>query len=369
MTQRLFTIGPHRRLAFSLVELLVVIAIVGVLISLLLPAVQAARESARRTQCISNLKQLALATLNYEATFGRLPPSSLLEASDATLSKGGSVIATYPVVDHQAGKQFSWIVLMLPFLEQQGLYDEFDFSATAFEQPLDPQARTIASLLCPSDLAQSRYFHAIGEELGKRFAKGNYAAYTSPNHIDMQLVHPGAFIVGGQPLKALEDGASRTIGLAEVRTLDNPLDERGVWSLPWAGASLLSFDMHHHCSAAPFKCPLLPNQCPQERHYQPDECSRGKTQLPNMKTGNLDSLTYCIKGSEQRETALFEDMPCTQWNGNLGVFGYYSAAPRSLHVGGVNAAYVDGHVDFLANNIDEFSMAYQVSINDGQVDD
>ena len=105
MTQRLpaairirnpeYPLGAAFRNAFTLVELLVVIAIVGVLVSLLLPAVQAARESARRIQCVNHLKQLALAALNYESTYDRLPPSAFLDEIEKTVPFSPS--SKYPV--------------------------------------------------------------------------------------------------------------------------------------------------------------------------------------------------------------------------------------------------------------------------------
>jgi prepilin-type N-terminal cleavage/methylation domain-containing protein/prepilin-type processing-associated H-X9-DG protein len=360
MTQRYYTAPkPHRDHSlpgFSLVELLVVIAIVGVLISLLLPAVQAARESARRVQCVNQLKQLGLAALSYESTYGRLPPSALLDSAEMTNSPKN---IPYPVVNQKLGKQFSWAVLLLPFIEQQNLYDDFDLSQSVFGQDLEPQARSISTLLCPSDHAPSSYFFDEGLTEGKLFAKGNYAAYVSPYHIDMQLVYRGALVVNGQPLSRIEDGASNTIVFAEVRTLDLPEDERGAWALPWAGASILSFDMHPKCSVG--------FSCPDEDHYLPNPKSLGLTQAPNSSGRVVDTLHLCKSGSVQSRRSLFEDMPCGKWIGKIGTAGYYSAAPRSLHPGGVNIAYVDGHVGFLADDVDEFSMAYQISINDGQV--
>lgn len=346
--------------AFSLVELLVVIAIIGILVSLLLPAVQAARESARRVQCVNNLKQIATAALNYEANLGQLPPSAMLDAVELSYLLN-DVITKYPVVDQRSGKQFSWVVALLPYLEQQNLYTAFDLSKPVFEQESEPQSQFISSLMCPSDEAQGRYLADETITKGKVFAKGNYAAYVSPFHIDLQLIYPGAIIATGQPMKKVVDGASRTIAFSEVRTSRHLQDERGAWALPWAGASVLSFDMHHKCEVR--------YPCTDDRYYRPDPRSLGLTQVPNSVGVVADTLYYCASGSEQYQDSLFERMPCLKWLNKVGAYGYYSASPRSLHLGGVNVAYLDGHVEFVLNEVDEFSMAYQVSVNDGHVDD
>ena len=339
-------------LGFTLVELLVVIAIVGVLIALLLPAVQAARESARRMQCKSNLHQLAVAALNYEANNGMLPPSAMLDPTQQTY---GTV--SYPVVDHQSGIFLSWVVTLLPYLEQQALHQQFRITGGTSELEGDPQAEFIASMLCPSDQAYGRYF--VDEELteGKSFAKGNYAAYVSPYHVDLQLLYPGALIATGQSLRRVEDGTSSTLLFTEVRTLDSPRDERGVWALPWAGASVLSLDMHHQCSSGKL-------HCPEEQYFRPNPVSVGNTQTPNNRGPLRDTLHLCE--DDVRLQADFAGMPCLAWKYPIGVTGYYSAAPRSLHVGGVNVAYLDGHTDFLRDDVDDILMAYLISINDGQ---
>jgi len=351
-------------LGFTLVELLVVIAILGVLISLLLPAAQAAREAARRIQCANHLHQIAIATMNYESNYGMLPPSAILDP--AKMTYGFSNRFSYPVVNHQLGKKFSWVISLLPFLEQQNLYEKFDLSKSVFEQENQPQAQFLSSLMCPSDEPYLRYF--VDSELtqGKRCAKGNYAAYVSPYHIDLQLLYPGALIVTGQTASRVEDGLSHTIAFSEVRTLDNEQDERGVWALPWAGSSILSFDMHHQCS------PLNGRprwNCPDDHLYLADPASLGNTQTPNSNGHVVDTLLLCSRGSDLQRQADLADMPCMKWIGHLGIAGYYSASPRSLHPGGVNVAYLDGHTGFIPDDVDEFSMAYQISINDGQASD
>ncbi len=337
---------------FTLVELLVVIAIIGILVALLLPAIQAAREAARRAQCISNLHQLAIATLNYETQTNSLPPSGKSNPSEKTY--GGN---PYPVVDHRTGKGWSWAFILLPFIEKQNLYDTLDKSKSIFEQPSEPQAQRITAYLCPSDgVSPSRFFHKTVTR-GKYFAKGNYAAYVSPFHIDLQLLYPGALITTGQSLSRIEDGLSNTIVFSEVRTLDAEEDERGVWALPWAGASLLAYDMHHNCSTGDI-------YCTDEPIFRASPLSMGQTQRPNSLGPAMDTLSLCPVTLQAE--AQIQGMPCLQWIWPIGLFGYYSAAPRSMHPGGVNVAFLDGHVGFLIDEVDERVMAYQISINDGQ---
>src|SRR4051795_10809515 len=117
------------KLGFTLVELLVVIAIIGVLVALLLPAGQAAREAARRAQCSDNLKQLSLALPNYENTHLTLPPSGI------------------------DSNQMAWTVLLLPFFEQQALYDQFNFnngSWNSFNRITLVQGARIKAIVCAS---------------------------------------------------------------------------------------------------------------------------------------------------------------------------------------------------------------------------
>jgi prepilin-type N-terminal cleavage/methylation domain-containing protein len=113
-----FVASERKRNAFTLVELLVVIAIIGILVALLLPAIQAAREAARRTACVNNMKQLCLATLNYESSKRALPPSKYA----AYVKSGASPKAT--LVEH------STIPFVLPYVEEQALADQWDFEKT-----------------------------------------------------------------------------------------------------------------------------------------------------------------------------------------------------------------------------------------------
>jgi prepilin-type N-terminal cleavage/methylation domain-containing protein len=105
------------RKGFTLVELLVVIAIIGILVALLLPAIQAAREAARRTECANNLKQLGLALHNHHDTFGRFPPGGADDRQPFGERTGGG------------GWGGSWLAFILPYVEQGALFDQLDFSA------------------------------------------------------------------------------------------------------------------------------------------------------------------------------------------------------------------------------------------------
>ena len=141
----------NRKSGFTLVELLVVVSIIGLLVGLLLPAVQSVREAARRTQCANNLKQIGLAIQNYEAAHMQIPPS---RPADGFLT---------------------WPVFLLPWLEQENLFDRFDPQALYMDQ--DPEALENGTpvMICPSrrtgiplSLAEARDFPrgAVGDYAG-----------------------------------------------------------------------------------------------------------------------------------------------------------------------------------------------------------
>jgi prepilin-type processing-associated H-X9-DG protein len=217
-------------------------------------------------------------------------------------------------------------------------------------------------LLCPSDESSGRVYNYT--DLGRTIAcaKGNYAAFVSPFHIDLQLLYPGALVVNGQRIGQIAGGVSQTLLCSEVRTLDQQLDQRGAWALPLAGASLLAFDMHPN--DWPYAETLTPNvnsHVSNRSTYAPNLDSLGKTQRPNGQGPNKDTLLDCTRFSDQATAAA---MPCNPQAFVLGVNGYMSAAPRSLHPGGVNASYLDGHVTFLNDDVDDVVMARSVSVTD-----
>lgn len=185
-----------RRYAFTLVELLVVIAIIGVLVALLLPAVQQAREAARRIQCNNNLKQIGLALHMYHDTFLTLPPNNVASA-DKT--------------------QFAWSLLIMPNMEQKNLYERINPQVNSFGYILQndlPALQTpVEGFICPSDtgddLNDNRQFDVDGTMT--LTAKSNYPACIG------NYGSRGAFS-GNVKLRDVTDGLSSTIFVGERRS-------------------------------------------------------------------------------------------------------------------------------------------------------
>jgi prepilin-type N-terminal cleavage/methylation domain-containing protein len=328
---------------FTLVELLVVIAIIGILVALLLPAVQAAREAARRLQCQNNLHNLALAVLNFESQRKALPQSNDAPLSGPNRNK----------INLLSGSRLSWMVRILPFVEQQQLYDQFDLgvSAMAQDQTVSPGSAQPALFICPSDQTLGRLYQSRRMSQNRIFGKGNYAAYASPEHIECQAVAKGALIHIPQPLSHVTDGTSNTLMLTEVRTRDEPRDQRGAWALAWVGSSILGADVHGTASVV-----RICNQNPPPVYF-PNPIWAEFALPPNAGVSAeipRDDLFECVNAAE----ADLEGMPC--WKR-----GDTSAAPRSLHVGGVNGTNVDGSVRWIANDIEAVILGCLICVNDG----
>ncbi len=154
--------------AFTLVELLVVIAIIGILVALLLPAVQSARESARRTQCLSNLKQLSLAALNHHDTYKAFPIGMKMKSGVGLRNT-----------------ESTWLISLLPFVEQNALYDKWDFSQPANNTSNTTDNARSATIIpvyvCPSDAIEENRFLLSGPPTGfpGQTANGSVAGYYS----------------------------------------------------------------------------------------------------------------------------------------------------------------------------------------------
>jgi prepilin-type N-terminal cleavage/methylation domain-containing protein len=349
------------RRGFTLVELLVVIAIIGVLVALLLPAVQAAREAARRMNCQSNMKNMALACLNYESAKRILPP-----AAQANDNSGGGTWNMY------SGNQLSWIVHILPYIEQQSMYQQFDLKktfATYIGENVSvvptPEKVQPSAFMCPSDNALGRVFQSNGrvQLTGNRaFGKGNYAAFSSPEHLTCNR-WLGAIVNNGQELRRVTDGAANTLLLTEIRTRDDPNDQRGAWTLAWVATTLIGVDVHSEPLGTGASCtgagvadgtPYIP---------VPGQLNNENSQRPNLPPGrfNADWIRGCTAFSTE---ATLDGMPCQDSETALSS---HSASPRSFHPGGVIATNLDGSVTWLADEIQAQVLGLRVCINDDQI--
>ncbi|WP_013626695.1 DUF1559 domain-containing protein [Rubinisphaera brasiliensis] len=150
---------------FTLIELLVVIAIIAILVALLLPAVQQAREAARRSSCKNNLKQIGLALHNYHDTHGVFPPGTVIHR-ELDLGNPGNNCFVGTSTTGRGNSYAPWTVLVLPYLEQAALYDSFNFESKFTTNPVDGQGNAVNHDLwdevvdvyrCPSDPNSSQW--------------------------------------------------------------------------------------------------------------------------------------------------------------------------------------------------------------------
>jgi len=301
-----------RQRAFTLIELLVVIAIIAVLIALLLPAVQQAREAARRSQCKNNLKQLGLAMHNYHDIHNTFPPG-FIQAPPSTLN------------------QFTWTVMIFPMLELGNLYNMVDFNSNAGSPvagtPTEQILRTpIAAMQCPSESNG-------GKICWGNWVTGNYGANAGMGPMTQILTDADYAATrsrpGIGPFEAntrtrtgdFTDGMSNTILVSELRNGRGADDHRGVLHYP----------------EGPFV---------------------NVTSTPNSPVpDSLRSSAACDANSIP---------PCSgdyggHWDKNLNF------SSRSLHTGGVQLVLADGSARFVSENINLETWQNLGIHNDGKV--
>jgi prepilin-type N-terminal cleavage/methylation domain-containing protein len=332
------------RAAFTLVELLVVIAIIGILVALLLPAIQAAREAARRAQCQSNLKNVALAVLNYESTHKILPMGTQFPEPHNPHS---------PRIETNINFGESWAVSILPLIENQPLYDAFVFvnpsngAPVAMQDALnrDERGTVLPIMLCPTDSYNREKYSGHGGN----WARGNYAAnvgngamhpvpstrITGPNSPGWngrndkpphELItppvpyHQTRGVMGpnvASTIAQITDGTTKTIMLAEIRAGLVGHDPRGTWAFGHAGGNLVTWYGSNGDANGP------------------NYCGPSSDDVGSLGTTDCESSQYRM-----------ECMTCHAPS------GFDQATTRSAHVGGVFVAMCDGSVQFISDDIE-----------------
>ncbi|WP_425614165.1 DUF1559 domain-containing protein [Anatilimnocola sp. NA78] len=333
-----------RQRGFTLVELLVVIAIIGVLVALLLPAVQAAREAARRTQCINHQKQLVLATHNFHDTLRRLPP-------------GGASDQPPFGIDAATGNRWgsSWFVYILPYIEQQPLFDKWQFTGQsgAFNTNNNTAATgvMIKTFFCPSSPLQKA---APNRQLGSTFASyvgisgavnGLIPGYTE-DRINTwpcggTMSGGGVLVPNGQfNLGSITDGTSSTMAISEQ---GNFLIDNTGKKQEWRASQIWGWYLGVKSVGVP---PNFDNGGTDNRQ-------------PNMATIRY-SINYAPAGGWAN------DVPGLGVGGANGTNCVGANIPlNSTHTNGVVAAFSDGSVRFLTQSTSLAVLAQYATRDDG----
>lgn len=332
----------RRARGFTLIELLVVIAIIAVLIALLLPAVQQAREAARRSQCKNNLKQFGLALHNYHDTFKVFPPR---QTGSGCPGSGCGVGGP-----SDARGRWSADVLLLPYLDQSPLYDSINGLANTARHPWNGVSQfmmSLPALQCPSDGTKQEptdnnrfrgvynYVYCNGD---RGAGSGNNAGSTTP------LIVPSRGVFGYNTcygMQDIRDGASNTIGMSEAVK-------------PW-GQTTLGMTSNNTGVATPAACLALYNKNTQSFNvatYTGDTAygfrwADGAGYFKGFDTGMPPNTNSCFLGGS-----------ANHW------YDTWRAA-SSLHVGGVHCLMMDGAVRFISENINTGNLAATPLANNG----
>jgi len=292
--------------AFTLIELLVVIAIIAVLVALLLPAVQAAREAARRVQCVNNIMQLGIALQNYESAHELFPPGSIAQ-------KG-------PVLDTPQGYGFGWITQILPHMELRNIYNHFNMDVSLYKiENSTTRGDLVRSFLCPSDIGAARG----STNLALTSYVGNHHHVEAP----IDTTNKGVLYLNSAiRLEDVADGSSQTIFVGEKRN-----DGLG---LGWASGTRASLRNTGGINRSPQSPLITPSQANASVRITPAQS---------------------IISSIGQSTAEIGPLP-------RDFVGSYS----SNHPGGANFLFGDGSVRFLKNSISQNVLSLLGNRADGE---
>jgi prepilin-type N-terminal cleavage/methylation domain-containing protein/prepilin-type processing-associated H-X9-DG protein len=352
---------PLTRRGFTIVEILVVIVVIAILVALMLPAIGRARETARRTACLNNLRQIGIALHNYTDQFRSLPPSMVWEGPPG--EPLGNGVIPIGVIDRVALGQppesdrvgANWLIMLLPALGETPLYNAYN-SVVPVADPRNETVRTAALsvLTCPSDsfnLRKNPFYvrDLIAGTMVNRYARGNYGMNMGPDRGCLMGVQPdcvGGFSVDDPDLSAKNmrlwgsgiggintafqladfvDGQSTIVAVDELRSGVHAADPRGTWALGFIGASATA------------------------RHGLTDglEDANGPNNL-NPASDDIVGCVYMKSAAGGVDLAALQ-MPCHAEVKHVETND--QATARSEHPGGVNVLMLDGSAHFVGNTV------------------
>lgn len=313
------------QLGFTLVELLVVIAIIGILVALLLPAIQAARAAAQRSACANNIRQVALGALNFESTFKSLP-----KGGEREVGKGRNGFAWYD--------DYTWATFILPYLEEGQAYTGFDLSkpfignhhetarnfyVSIYSCPSDPPGEVLNQPGggIPNSNAFNRYYYNYVVNVGNT-GTGQSPVVVLPGRVRVEFGEAPYTFGRRVKLAEITDGTSHTIGFSETIKAKSPAgtgNANGGW-FGSIGDIMISRGAHTFSTLYP------PN-----------------TGIPDVIEGPCptDDGILCDNNAHPNHADIAATVPSD-----------INRSARSFHHGGVFAAKVDGSVDFFSDDID-----------------
>jgi prepilin-type N-terminal cleavage/methylation domain-containing protein/prepilin-type processing-associated H-X9-DG protein len=332
------TAAPRRkriapRVGFTLVELLVVIAIIGVLVALLLPAIQAAREAARRSSCGNNLKQLGLALQNYHDARKTFPYAQVLSIVGTTIGAG---------IPQQGP---NWVVAILPFIEGGNVITLYNKAAFWMDAAANTSfhGATLPFMICPTDAFAPIPYNGYGTSTTlsggvSNWARGCYGAnasvYYASHACSTAAIWNGNINGKGVmanncslSMKQITDGTSKVVALAELRADPSPSGCRGVWGFPLGASILWCFGGSNYDQGS-------------NNFYTggPNNAGTASGSSP------LDTVQGCGQGlTNAQQYAL--GMGCSN-NANNDIIG-----PKSSHPGGLQTVFCDGSVHWIDDSI------------------